>query len=173
MFVVRLSKSGRMMWLGLGLAIGLAASVLAPHAPLHATATDRQENFCICTGAVDEFTEAVYYLDFLTGDLKAAVLSPITRKFQFLYETNILGPMGIDVTKNPKYLMVTGRIDSRKVAGNVQPSLSVVYIAELTTGKMAAYTIPWSRAAFTSNVPVRAAMMPVDIMQFRNVAVRQ
>ena len=53
---------------------GLVLSGLWPQTPLHATATDRSDTFAIATGAVDDDTEAVYFLDFLTGDLRAVVL---------------------------------------------------------------------------------------------------
>ena len=163
----------RTPWIGVGVALGLVASVFAPHAPLYATATDRQANFAIATGAVEQNLEALYFLDFLTGDLKAAVISPVTRRFTMLYEANILGDLGVDVSKGPQYLIVTGEISVRAVGGNVQPSTAAVYVAELTTGNVVAYAVPWSRAAFTSNVPVRGKLALIDKMTFRTIAVRE
>ena len=60
--------------MGMGLALGLVLSGLWPHTPLHAVSTDRGETYAIATGPVDNEVEAVYFLDFLTGDLGAIVL---------------------------------------------------------------------------------------------------
>ena len=77
--VYRLQRSG-LVWLGVGLCLGLVFAGIFPHTPLHATSNDRYDDFAIATGAVDESTEAIYFLDFLTGDLKAAAVGPL-RKF--------------------------------------------------------------------------------------------
>ena len=112
---------------------------------LHGVATDRYENFAIATGPLDGEVEAVYFLDFLTGDLKAAVLNINNGKFNAFFSYNILQDLGVDAAKNPRYLMVTGVADLRRIGGsNVQPSASVVYVAELTTGRIAAYAVPWN-----------------------------
>ena len=118
----------RIVWLSLGLLVGLALGGVLPHAPLHAFATDRHENFAMCTGPVDEDTECLYILDFLTGDLKATVLSPVSWKFNAAFQTNILVDLQIDPNKNPRYLMVTGMASLRRNAGfaNMQPSTAVV-----------------------------------------------
>ena len=39
--------------------------------PLHATATHGLDKFAIATGLVDDSVEALYFLDFLTGDMRA------------------------------------------------------------------------------------------------------
>lgn len=160
-------------WLAAGVLVGLAAGRLLPHAPAHAMATDRQENFAIATGPVDEEMEAVFFLDFLTGELKAAVLSPITGKFNALYQAQIAGDLGVDASKNPKYLLVTGLAQLRRGGGQIQPGASVVYVAELTSGKVAAYAVPWSRGAANSNIPIKANLVPLDSMQFRTAVIRE
>lgn len=165
-------KNNRVAWLAAGVLLGLGAGGWLPHAPLHATATDRQDNFSIATGHLDDEVEAVFFLDFLTGNLKAAAISGISGKFNALYEVNILNVLGVDVTKNPKYLMVTGLAQLRRSGGGVQPGASVVYVAEVTSGKVAAFGVPWSRAAANSNQPIKAALIPLDVVQFRTAAVR-
>jgi hypothetical protein len=66
-------KHRRLVWLGMGLVGGLILCGVWPQTPLHAVATDRSETFAVATGFVDEGIEAVYFLDFLTGDLSAVV----------------------------------------------------------------------------------------------------
>ena len=67
-------RVGLLTGLGIGLAIGmLFALVFAgywPNVPMHAVATDRTEGFAVATGYCDESVEAVYFLDFATGDLE-------------------------------------------------------------------------------------------------------
>jgi hypothetical protein len=55
------------------LLLGLCLGGFFPHTPLHSVATDRSETFLVATGMVDESVEAIYMLDCLTGDLRAAV----------------------------------------------------------------------------------------------------
>jgi hypothetical protein len=161
----------RPAWLVAGLAAGLVLGAFLPHAPLHATATDRQENFAIATGPVDESLEAVFMLDFLSGTLKGYVISTATGKFTAYYETPVLNDLGVDASKNPKYLVVTGGANLRRT-GQIQPSLSVCYVAELTSGKMAVYAIPWSRGQSNATQPIRSRFMLLDVVQFRTNAVR-
>src|SRR4051812_6114177 len=67
--------NSKLTWLAVGLmagvVIGLNASGLWPQVPLHAVATHGQDNFAICTGPLDDEIEAIFVLDFATGDLKA------------------------------------------------------------------------------------------------------
>ena len=48
--------------------VGLVLTGFLPDTPLHAVSTDRTDTFAMATGPVDSEVEAVYFLDFLTGD---------------------------------------------------------------------------------------------------------
>jgi hypothetical protein len=164
-------------WLALGLLIGGMAGVLFggfwPTPALHGVATDRWENFAIATGPLDNEVEAVFFLDSLTGDLKASVLNINNGTFSAFYSYNILRDMGIDPSRNPRYLMVTGVADLRRFAGaQVRPGASVVYIAELTTGKVAAYAVPWAPDQHKRGAAFQGQLIPLDVAQFRSTAVR-
>lgn len=78
----------------LGLVVGLNISGIWPSIPLHATATQGLDKFAIATGLVDDTVEAIYFLDFLTGDLWAAVINPKSGKFNALYKRNIAADFG-------------------------------------------------------------------------------
>ena len=88
----------RSAWLVAGAAVGAhrrtERSGVWPSVPLHATATHGLDKFAIATGLVDDTVEAIYFLDFLTGDLRAAVINPKTGKFNALYTRNIATDFG-------------------------------------------------------------------------------
>ncbi|MEA1952549.1 MAG: hypothetical protein U9N87_14305 [Planctomycetota bacterium] len=166
-------KQNQFVWLAIGLFVGLVVGSFFPHAPLHATATDRFENFAIATGAVDDGVEAIYFLDFLTGELRAAVLSkqhPV--RFNSFYQRNIAADMGVDPSKNPRYLMVTGLVNIRRGASRLSPSSAVVYVAEITSGQVAAYAIPWNADRHASGQLFKGEILPLDKTKFRTAVVR-
>ena len=150
-----------------GVLIGLAIGMLWPQTPLHAVATDRVDNFALATGPLDDDTEALFYLDFTSGELKATALSPIARKFFASFSANVVHDLGVDISKNPKYLMVTGNSVFRRGGGQVQPGNAVVYVAELTSGKVAAYAVPWSQAYATAGRQIHAPLILLDVYPMR------
>jgi hypothetical protein len=167
-------RSGRRaLWLAIGVLGGLAASAIWPQAPLHAVATDRYENFAIATGPLDGDVEAVYIFDFLTGDLMGAALSTQTYRFNAYYRRNILDDLGIDQSTNPRYLMVTGMAELRRGGGQrARPGLSVIYIAELTTGQIAVYGVRWSPEMHNRGQTSTDEFVLLDVQQFRTAALR-
>ncbi|HUY32391.1 MAG TPA: hypothetical protein VMV69_06390 [Pirellulales bacterium] len=165
-------KQNRAAWLAAGVLLGLAAGGLLPHSPAHAVATDRMGDFAIATGPLDSDIEAIYFLDCLTGDLRAAVLNLYTWKFGAIFETNVIFDLGVDPAKNPRYLLVTGNAQLKKNLGPITPADSAVYVAELTSGKIAAYIVPWSQAMSNSRLPPSGRLMMVDTMKFRTAPIR-
>ncbi len=164
-------SGSRPVWLGIGLVGGLILCGLWPQAPLHAVATDRVDTFAMATGYVDEGVEAVYFLDFLTGDLSAVALSSrqgLGFAAGYGYPgANLMADLGVDAAKKPKYMMVTGAAYMRRGAGGTQLSPSVVYVAEVSTGMVAAYGIPWNRALYTSGRPLSGQLVLLGKSRFR------
>ncbi|MGW8258260.1 MAG: hypothetical protein ACWGMZ_12295 [Thermoguttaceae bacterium] len=150
------------------LLLGLCLGGVLPHTPLHAVATDRSESYLIATGLLDSDVEAVFLLDCLTGDLTAAVLGKNTGGFTSLFRYNVLKDLQVDQSKNPHFLMVTGLVDLRGGYRNNYGGASVVYVAETTGGRIAAYAVPWDRARWNSHVPVQDMLRLVGIMPVRN-----
>jgi hypothetical protein len=154
-------------WLTVGLVGGwLLCSTMAPQ-PLDAVASDRMDTFAMATGPVDADFEAVYMLDFLTGDLVAAVLGKNTRAFTARFDGNVMRDLQIDPSKNPKFLMVTGMANIRRGGSQLQPSASVLYVAEVTTGRIAAYAIPWSASLHNAGKPMQQPLVLIASAPFR------
>jgi hypothetical protein len=160
-----------LMGIVLGVVVALNVQGLWPSVPLHATATQGMDRFAIATGLVDEGVEALYFLDFLTGDLRAAVVNTKTGKFNAFYVRNIASDFG-GVTKNPRYLVVTGLADMPRGRANFQFAKSVVYVAEATSGQVVAYTIPWDSSRQAAGLPQRDEFRVLDMVQFRTAIIR-
>ena len=119
--MLRWKKSFWPIAIGIGLVAGLVVSGFWPYTPLHAMSTDRSDTYAIATGPVDTEVEAVYLLDFLTGDLEAMVLGKQPRTWTGFFKTNVAADMGLDPQKNPKFLIVTGMAGLRR-AGRHAPT---------------------------------------------------
>ena len=168
------AKGAWLAWgIVIGLILGVSLSGILPQTPVHAVATHGQDSFAIATGLVQDEIEAIYFLDFLTGDLRAAVLSFQSGKFLSLYTYNVSADLSPPGSKSPRYLMVTGIADFRRGFGNIQPGKSVIYVAEASSGQVAAYALPWSPQLQTSGRPQAGNLVFLDKKQFRNVAIRE
>lgn len=155
----------------LGLIIGLNLQGIWPSVPLHASATHGVEKFAIATGLVDARVEALYFLDYLTGDMRAAVINPKTGKFNAFFTRNIAADFG-GAGRGTGYLMVTGTVDMPRGTAKFQYASSVVYVADASTGQVAAYTIPWNSAAHNAGTPQYGEFQPLDVRAFRTAFVR-
>jgi hypothetical protein len=159
---------GLLTGLGIGLVIGMLFAGYWPNVPIHAVATDRTEGFAIATGYCDESVEAVYFLDFLTGDLSAAVVSKQNGRFNAFYTHNVVADMHLNPSRPPRFLLTTGTVDLRRSGvKNNALSRSLVYVAELQCGKVAAYAIPWSSSAWNAGQTLRGQFTLLDVGRFR------
>lgn len=155
----------------LGLIVGLNLEGIWPTAPLHATATHGIDKFAIATGHVDAGVEALYFLDFLTGDMRAAVINPKTGKFNSFFTRNIATDFG-GAGRNSGYLMVTGSVNMPRGSNNFQFAESIVYVAEASTGVVAAYTIPWNSSMQAAGRMQYGEFQRLDVQPFRTAFVR-
>jgi hypothetical protein len=191
-------RSSRIVWLGIGLLLGTAMAGLWPHTPLHGMATDRSENIIVATGLVEETIEAVFFLDSLTGRLRAVV--PSLRPsgdfpYQAMWEANAgrdftaciqtvneaasraAGKGGaaapaLQVPQAPRFLMVTGLMDIRQGTTRLRPGRSVVYVVEANTGIVLTYALQWSQQMHNSNQPLSGALTLWAAGQFPTAAIR-
>jgi hypothetical protein len=159
---------GLLTGLGIGLVIGILFAGGWPNVPLHAVSTDRTDGFAIATGYCDESVEAVYFLDFVTGDLSAAVVSKQNGRFNAFYKRNVVADLGINPAKPPRFLLTTGTVDLRRSGGKTNAlSRSLVYVAELQSGNVAAYAIPWSSSAWNAGQTLGGEFTLLSVGRFR------
>lgn len=155
----------------LGLIIGFGARGLWPNVPLHATATEGYESFSIATGFVDSGVEGLYFLDYLTGDLRGAVVNAKTGEFNAFFTKKIADDFSSS-GRSAKYLMVTGMADMPRGRAGFQPAKSIVYIAEASSGQVAAYIMPWNTSMASAGKPQTGEFRLLDIKQFRTLEIR-
>ena len=161
---------------GVGMLIGALASrgpaiskslLSLPETALHAAATDSSENFAVATGEIDENAEGIFFLDSLTGDLQCAVINYRLAKFTSFFRTNVLKDLAIE-DKKPKFLLVTGVVQFR-TGGTTRPARCVAYVVDATTGRYAAYGLPWSN----QNRPQNGALALLDVQDSRTASIRE
>ena len=169
-------QRSRFTWLlagvALGIVIGLNVAGLWPQVPLHAVATHGQDNFAICTAPMDDDIEGIFILDDATGDLKAACLNVQMRRFNTFFDYNVLGDLPATGAKNGRYRIVSGVASIRQNVAAGQMARSVIYVAEISTGQVMAYGIPWVPGRAASMVPFKGTLVPLDRWQFRTTAIR-
>jgi hypothetical protein len=164
----------KLVWLAAGILIGLFCGGFMTHAPLHAVATDRQDNFAMATVPLNEDQEAVVFLDFLTGDLKATVFNTVRGPqpvVGVIYTKNILADLGVDASKNPKFLMVGGRLQLRP-QGQMIYSGSVIYVAEVNSGKVGVYAMPYNNTGLQNASGAVGEFTTVYVGPFRQAVIR-
>lgn len=154
------------LWLFAGVLLGLGIAALWPQRPLTAATSDRNEKFGMCTVYVSEGLEAVFVLDFLTGRLTGACLGKQGNGFVQQFVADVGSDLVVRSAK-PQYAMTPGLAQIRGTA-QVQPAASVIYVAELTTGKVGCYAIPFRLPNTKNPVPVKLA--PLDLFTFREAA---
>jgi hypothetical protein len=152
--------------------LGLVLGRWLSPAPLHAAATDHGDTFALATGQVDNGIDAVFMLDFLSGDLRVAVLNPTTRGFTVTYHRNISADLKVEAGKTPKYALVVGQSYMRTFS-NWRLAPCAIYVAEVTSGNLAVYTF-----AYNTSMTSRPGAMPPQpivpllVLPFRSAVVR-
>ena len=155
------------LWLAAGTVLGLGIAALWPQRPLTAATSDRNEKFGMCTVYVAENLEAVFVLDFLTGRLTGACLGKQGNQgFVQSFVADVANDLKVKANK-PQYAMVPGLAQIRATPGQ-QPAASVIYVAELTTGKLGCYGIPFRLPNSKNPVPLK--LEPIDSFPFRDAA---
>jgi hypothetical protein len=136
-----------------------------------ASATHGSDNFAIATGLVDDEIEALYFLDFLTGDLRAAVVSRRNGEFTGFFQYNVLSDFD-EIGDSPRFLMVTGLADLPRGRGPSQIGQCLVYVAEATSGQVFAYALPFDATMNAAGKSQVGQFIKVGGGSFRDAFVR-
>lgn len=159
----RLSGS-RAAWLIVGILAGVCIAYFWPHEPISAAATDRTDKFAMATVIMEDDLEAVFAMDFLTGRLTGAVLNNQGNGFAAYYFRDIATDFKVDPGAKPNYTVLGGRAFMQQ-RGSAQWASSVVYIGELTSGRIAGYAVPYR--TMNRKVPKPIELVPLDVFSFR------
>lgn len=159
----------RLLWLAVGLVAGLAIASYWPHEPVAAATSDRSSKFGMLTTPVGGGAEGVFVLDFLTGRLTGGVLDTSSGKFQYAYYANVAVDFGVDPKVTPQYAFVGGQalLSGRR---GITPAASVIYVGELSSGRVIAYGFDYKRAS--RKVGIRKPLVKLDGFQFREAALK-
>ena len=154
----------RMVWMGLGLVAGLCIAYVWPHETAQAVATDRDDRFAVCTVETQTnfgMPEAVFVMDFLTGRLTGAQLNQQSHNFTNFWFRNVAVDFGLKPNQaaKAKYCIIPGNAYLTTANGGTVSS-GVIYVGELTSGKVICYTFL-----------VRNSQTPLPVMQLEPIAV--
>jgi len=135
-----MKEHARLLWLGVGMLLGgLAVGLfffLFRQPQAQAAATDRYDDYVLCTGLVATVknvpTEGVWLLDYRAGKLLGTVVDRTGGKVLGWAEVDLVTEFGLPPRQNVHFLMTSGQI---------APSQSALYIAETTSGKFGVYTM--------------------------------
>jgi hypothetical protein len=143
---------------------------------LRAAASHGADTFAIATGQVDEETEGLFTLDFVTGDLQCFVLNsrlPGQMAGRFATNVNDAKVFGAKRGKKPNFLLATGNFQGGATSGGARPAACVCYVVDANSGDVAAFGFPWNRAVTTSGGVQSTPMIMIGRWQARSVDLRQ
>ena len=167
--MVRQLTQNRFLWLVLGVFCGVFMSVFWGPKKVEAIAVDRSDKFAMatCDVTLGNVLQGVFVLDFLTGRLSGGVLTDKSGKFQYAYYRNLALDFQLDPNVEAQYSIVSGRI-TLPHRGRAQPASGVIYVAELNSGRVIAYTFPY-RQSTQVIPPIELSIL--DSFQFREAVV--
>lgn len=156
----------RWVWLSLGVLIGVVLSTLWPHEPAIASMVDRDDKFTLSTAQVELVNplEGVFVTDLVSGTIRGAVLHRQAAKFNIFYYRDLNRDFKIPSDRQARYAVVNGQVQVSSRPG-AQFGASVLYVAELTTGRLNAYGFPYR------DIPAKAKpieLVLIDSFPWRN-----
>lgn len=162
-------RNYKWLWLMTGLVAGISMASIWPHEPLSAATSDRNDKFGLITCPVSGGADAVFVVDYLTGRLTGAVMSRTRSGAAFLnfYYRNLAEDFKVGASGEPYYAVASGRAEI-PASGRAQWGSSALFVAELTSGKVGGYAIPY-RITQVPLDPVQ--LVPIDSFPFREATV--
>ncbi len=129
---------GRMLWLGLGLALGMAGTQIGHQSASQPAlaGTDRTEDYIITTGSMtlgigpNNTADGIWILDYRAGRLLGTVVDPLNGRLRAWDEVDLVKEFNIPPKQNVHFMMTTGST----IKGHTP-----VYLAEINTGRFGVY----------------------------------
>lgn len=120
-----------------------AVMTILPRQQAQAPVANGNDKFSMITVPLQEtgVPEGVFVLNNLTGMLVGSALNESTSRFSISYMHNVAADFQTGNTPDPRYAIVTGPANLRN-SGGVQPAFGVIYVAELSSGRVIAYGFP-------------------------------
>lgn len=166
---------------GVGMLIGTLAAVrnapetalTLPETLLHASGSASGKSMAMATGMIDEETEGLFILDFLTGDLQCYVMSPRTFQWSGIFKSNVIADLGVQQGKDPNYVLVTGQTQFLRGTGQQTPAMCVAYVMDANSGNFAAYSLVWNKTASRTPQVQTDALRLLQSGKARSVEIRE
>ncbi|MFP6702955.1 MAG: hypothetical protein VB861_14505 [Planctomycetaceae bacterium] len=153
--------ANRMIWLVAGILLGSSLVWAWPAQTAVAFTSDRNDKFAMTTAPSGPGSECIFVLDFLTGQLRGFALDRTASQFMWVYSRSIAQDFGVDPNKPARYAMVSG-LAQAPGRGVVSFAPSYIYVAELSSGRVQAYAIPYR----TQRGSTPTQLIPVPNLQF-------
>jgi hypothetical protein len=159
----------RLLWLVCGAIGGLCLAYFWPHEQVQASATDREAKFAICTVDVGPgLPDAVFVMDFSTGRLQGGMLNSQSGVFTNFWYANVVEDFKVTGKGAAKFAMIPGsgflNQNAQQAGGGGTMATGVIYIAELSTGKVGCYQFHY-RNQVAAGAPIQ--LEPVNYFLFR------
>lgn len=152
-------------WLACGILLGLAVAVYWPAEELHAHAVDRASKIALVSAETTPGnSDAIFIMDFVTGRLVGAAYNTQIGTFNQRYYRNVAADF--KVQGNAQYAIVPANVSIPQRGGGPTPALGGVYVAEMTSGKVALYGYGFNE---TPGAQLPMQMVLVDGFPFREV----
>lgn len=128
----------RILWLGLGLALGVAGMLIEHHTVSQPAlaGTDRTEDYIITTGSMmigngpNNTADGIWILDYRAGKLLGTVVDPLNGRIRPWDEVDLVKEFNIPPKQNVHFMMTTGTT----IKGHTP-----LYLAEINTGRFGVY----------------------------------
>ena len=141
-----------------------AIAYLLPQNRIKADMANGNDKFTMVTVQLSETipVEGVFVLNHLTGVLAGGVLNEQDNLFDYRYLHNVAADFQTGGTAAPKYAIVSAPSNLRRV-GSTQVGYGVIYIGELSSGAVIAYTFP---RPSNQNVGTTMPLVKLDFFKF-------
>ena len=153
--------ASRLGWLVLGIAIGGGVSWAWPSQTAVAFSSDRNDKFAVTTAMTGPTSEAVFVLDFLTGQIRGFSLNRTANQYMWIYSRSIAQDFGVAPVQPAGHAMMRG-LAQPQGRGGAAYAPSYIYVAELSTGRVQPYAIPFRNQR--GSTPTQ--LIPVPGLQF-------